>query len=53
MLSTMYPNKQSVKAGGDGRVCLRFLDFIDGYLHKPTPKNLCGRYLIDRKDRAT
>jgi hypothetical protein len=32
-----YCSRQSVNSGGDGRVWLRFLEFIDDRLHKPAP----------------
>jgi hypothetical protein len=41
MLST-HPDEQSVNAGVDGRVCLRFLESSDRYLHKPAFTNLCA-----------
>ncbi len=32
-----YIDERSVNSGGGGRVWLRFLEFIDSYLHKPAP----------------
>jgi hypothetical protein len=46
MLSPTSTDKQSVNAGRDKRVRLRFLEFIDDYLYKIAPKICMGNILL-------